>query len=276
MSTSTGIDKAALEKAATDLEGLVPDETMKEFEKLKDIQLEAGDPAFDAAQWLEHVLIDRRHGMIEHVKNLQFVFGNLATTLRSISSIVGEKDEDGAKALDGQATEKINEWITQSLNHELPPAAPTGSGRKSDYNSKDKGNPEGAFALFDIDGADKKPKEPVVINVPLPSDKGKLPSADKLLDEYGSIIGEANKGDGPDINEDFVFLSEKVTNTSTDPEDDVPNGAPPPDDSPPDDSPPDDPPPPPGSMAEQYPDEKLNQHGRPVDGKWGPGTGPRV
>src|SRR5215218_4130166 len=182
MAGSTGIDRAALERAATELEGLITDATVTNFENLKGFILEAGRDGFDAAQWLEHVVIDRRHGMIEHVRNLKFVFDGLAKTLRHISETNGKQD---TAAANGMAITALNGWISQSKAHAIPPAAPAGSGRKANYNSGDTANPEGAFALYDIDAADRNPNGPVKITVPLPGDSRLPPGAHTWVDEYG-------------------------------------------------------------------------------------------
>jgi len=218
----TCIDAGAMERAATDLEGLITDATLKDFDNLKSFVLEAGPDGFDAAKWLEHVVIDRRHGMIEHVKTLKFVFDGLAKTLRNISKTISTTDTNAAGDLNGQAITELNGWITNSRGHSIPPAAPTGSGRQKNYNSGDNQNPEGAFTSYDVDAAYAHPDDEVKLTVPLPGDKGHLP-AGAIFDEYGKIITEANAGgSGSDIHEDLFFIDQHETNKPGDPEDSPP------------------------------------------------------
>lgn len=67
------------------------------FNKLTDLEPNAG--TFDAAVWLEDLFIDRRDGIIEHVKYLQRAFDEINTGLYEIA--------DGYELIDGSNADAV-------------------------------------------------------------------------------------------------------------------------------------------------------------------------
>jgi hypothetical protein len=150
---STYANSSGLESAITRLRDLITDDTIGKFRALGDFGLNAGPPEIDAAQWLEGIITDRKHGIMEHVIYLQKVFGSLADLLENVGLALTDTDSYGASTLNkGGADAAINEWITFVNGLDLPPAVPDDhllSG-KDDYGTGDTGGSKAEFT-FDYD-----------------------------------------------------------------------------------------------------------------------------
>jgi hypothetical protein len=204
VANESGIDNGAMKRAVQTLRELVPDDLLGQFEKLNEHELNAGPDSFDAARWLEELLVDRRHGMIEGAKFVKVVVDGLADALEKVMNIFEQTDEEGALSIEDQRLTELNGWIDRALGADIPPAAPGNHylfGR-TDYNSGDTGELP-SYLGWDIhpDGYGGDPDGVVHIN----TDRREQLPVPSLLDDYRNIIDEANPLPGKDIDEDFIF-----------------------------------------------------------------------
>lgn len=125
---------AGLPDLVTRLHGLITADMMADFNRLNTFVLQAGPEGFDAAQWLEDVVSDRRAGLIAHATLLQATFGSLADAIGDAAKAIAGADGDAAAGLDA-----IRAWLASSDPTLLPPVVHAyGSGRTS-YDSGDTG-----------------------------------------------------------------------------------------------------------------------------------------
>jgi hypothetical protein len=210
MADSTGIDRTTIDKAVTDLKALIPDSMITDFDAVDKLLYEAGPAGMDAATWLEDVVMDRRHGMLEHTKQLKFIFNGLGDALTAVANTLQNQDTTSAGNLESGALTSLNNWVTSVQNYKLPPAIPADHhiNGKTTYETGDTATPESNYTSFDIgrDGYHVVDKDGnLVLN--LAADPKHLP-AGQFETDYQTIISEVNKKDGAtqDISEDFIFV----------------------------------------------------------------------
>jgi hypothetical protein len=205
------MDPAIITKAVTDLKNIVNPDMLTRFKKLADIEHYAGEVDFMAAQWLEDVVIDRCHGLYEHVKVLQKVFDGLATALDKIKTSISGKDFDAANSL---AITEINNWISGATSLTIPPALGKDHyllNHPNGYTTTDTaGNV--VYNLYDIDAHGYALTDGGNIVIDTNDHEDNL-AVTGLWDEfYGPLITDINDDpDGvDDIGEDYVMMPEKV------------------------------------------------------------------
>jgi hypothetical protein len=232
----TGIDGEIFKAAINEIADLVTADMLTNFQRLTKFNLQAGHPDFDAAQWLEDRLVDRRHGLIAHVENMDSVFQSLAKTLKTVAETISEQDSANGNSVENGAVVAINEWVTEVKDYDLDPAIGGGHTltNKKNYDNPDhnKGDrdPYTGYKIGPDGKAITNENGEVVTAVPKPEDV----SVPGLVDEYGNVIDDANSDaaarplhdEDNQINEDYVFLSDPTLVTDIDPEDRTRDGEP--------------------------------------------------
>ena len=176
MAKSTSASTSAAEKLGARLRNLVTDATITKYEGLKSLKLEAGPPGMDAAVWLEDLVLDRRAGLVAHMKHLRLVFTGLASAVEDAAAALTGEDKDGAGAIDA-----INSWIDKVNDATIP-----SSTSKKTYNSDDGGgNPQ---LLWETGADGSHIGDSITIH--MPKDGAGLPYQHGF-DEYKDILVKA-------------------------------------------------------------------------------------
>ncbi|GAB3746647.1 hypothetical protein GCM10027598_85140 [Amycolatopsis oliviviridis] len=92
---STNFDTEAIKVSAEKIGKIMDD--MSAFQALKAQWPNAGK--FETAVWLEHIIDDRRNGIVAHGEHLQTVLHDLRATLISIADGFKNTDDDNAKSI---------------------------------------------------------------------------------------------------------------------------------------------------------------------------------
>ncbi|MEV0131129.1 hypothetical protein AB0H83_22020 [Dactylosporangium sp. NPDC050688] len=186
MATTTTISTTEADDFARRLRALVTPETVSKIGKLKTIELEAGPPGMNAAEWLEAIVGDRRAAVVEHLNYLDTVFEGMATAVQRVAAVL-----TGVDASADLAAGALNTWIDQVNGVKIPALPP---GVKTTYDTGDTGGDPQMLWQVGPTGTHAGTDPNIVIN--LPDGKAGLPNQ-QLFDEYGKIISDAHDGEKP-------------------------------------------------------------------------------
>lgn len=217
MTSTTSIDPDKMRTAADGLEKLFGEPSMTIFIKAQKLVLDAGQ--FDAAKWLEDLVLDRRKGIYQHALDMRFACEQLAIRLRHIATAFENQDRSGGGGIHGfekVAAEEINGWVTSVNDFAIPAAKSEQADGGDGYDSHDNSGSDPTLGF----GVDPVTGETIVtddgnvsINIPPAGSIEDLPSdVDELVED---VYTEGNKKDG--IASNFTYDGGFFSNTEGQP-----------------------------------------------------------